>query len=299
MHTAEAAVLLRNDCSVQLRLPDAVPLDCAAQALASLQTAEGEFFVEGEQLWHVVKYMRTMNRPGVLLKEGDVIKLGRVSMRVKTLRATDEEDTQDSSEDDAELEWPGESGTCRVCLSDEASAENPMISPCVCTGSVKHIHLECLQTWIESRKTTKESENAVNQFWKTMDCELCKAPYPLKVLKQGRAYHLYRIQQPQAPYIVFEPLVGERSAGMHIVSFRNKCALKVGRGHDTDIRVSDISVSRFHASLHFQDGHFLLEDNRSKFGCLVLARGPVQVRADTPTFLQMGRTVASFSVVKR
>jgi len=48
----------------------------------------------------------------------------------------------------------------------------------------------------------------------------------------------------------------------------------MGRGHESDLRVSDISVSRCHAILKYdwEKSHgYFLEDNLSKFGTLVLA----------------------------
>jgi len=47
--------------------------------------------------------------------------------------------------------------------------------------------------------------------------------------------------------------------------------IKVGRGHETDIRVTDISVSRFHAKINrsLTTGEYFVEDNKSKFGTLV------------------------------
>lgn len=49
---------------------------------------------------------------------------------------------------------------------------------------------------------------------------------------------------------------------------------KLGRGHESDVRVSDISVSRCHAILKYDlnDYSYYLEDNLSKFGTLVLAK---------------------------
>lgn len=39
--------------------------------------------------------------------------------------------------------------------------------------------------------------------------------------------------------------------------------IRVGRGHEADIRVTDISVSRFHARINknLQTGEFFVEDN--------------------------------------
>ena len=53
----------------------------------------------------------------------------------------------------------------------------------------------------------------------------------------------------------------------------DKQFIKVGRGHDVDIRVTDISVSRFHAKISQGiDGDFYVEDNKSKFGTLLQVR---------------------------
>jgi len=68
--------------------------------------------------------------------------------------------------------------------------------------------------------------------------------------------------------------------------------IKIGRGHDVDIRVTDISVSRFHAKINLnEDGHFYVEDNRSKFGTLVQIRKPQQLLKNKSNYLQMGRSL--------
>lgn len=47
------------------------------------------------------------------------------------------------------------------------------------------------------------------------------------------------------------------------------------------MRVSDISVSRFHAVLKYESDHqFYLEDNLSKFGTLVLAKQNIELELD-------------------
>ena len=39
-----------------------------------------------------------------------------------------------------------ESGkACRICLDDAETDDNPFITPCKCSGSMKFIHLECLK----------------------------------------------------------------------------------------------------------------------------------------------------------
>lgn len=53
---------------------------------------------------------------------------------------------------------------CRFCLETD---DEPMISPCNCTGSVRYIHTSCLHKWI------REDEYIVEE---RLICTICKAP---------------------------------------------------------------------------------------------------------------------------
>jgi hypothetical protein len=50
-----------------------------------------------------------------------------------------------------------------------------------------------------------------------------------------------------------------------------------GRGHECDIRITDISVSRFHACLKLKKNEFWIEDYTSKFGSLIGVTEPVEI----------------------
>eukprot|EP00036_Acanthoecidae_sp_10tr_P025404 CAMPEP_0206324804 /NCGR_PEP_ID=MMETSP0106_2-20121207/20723_1 /ASSEMBLY_ACC=CAM_ASM_000206 /TAXON_ID=81532 /ORGANISM="Acanthoeca-like sp., Strain 10tr" /LENGTH=60 /DNA_ID=CAMNT_0053757205 /DNA_START=92 /DNA_END=271 /DNA_ORIENTATION=- len=41
----------------------------------------------------------------------------------------------------------GEGEVCRVCR--EGSDAAPLFHPCRCTGSIRWVHEECLQSWLE------------------------------------------------------------------------------------------------------------------------------------------------------
>jgi len=70
--------------------------------------------------------------------------------------------------------------TCRICLSETFEADDPFFSPCNCSGTMKYIHVKCLQMWLKSKLHTKASGSTIFTFWKTLECELCKTPYPRK-----------------------------------------------------------------------------------------------------------------------
>jgi len=65
------------------------------------------------------------------------------------------------------------------------------------------------------------------------------------------------------------------------VSLAKQNKVSVGRRKDVDVRVSDdISVSRHHATISYDSdrNQFVLQDNKSKFGTLVLIKKSLLVR---------------------
>ena len=69
---------------------------------------------------------------------------------------------------------------CKICWGNENSSENPLLSTCKCTGSVRFIHFYCLKTWLNTNIAKKETDNVISMVWKTVECEICKKPYPCK-----------------------------------------------------------------------------------------------------------------------
>ncbi|KAI4807890.1 hypothetical protein KUCAC02_027665 [Chaenocephalus aceratus] len=61
-----------------------------------------------------------------------------------------------------------EEDQCRICHGVNTSPENPLVSPCNCRGSVRHLHLDCLKKWTRSR-----IERGTGPYTITT-CELCK-----------------------------------------------------------------------------------------------------------------------------
>ncbi|XP_076370807.1 E3 ubiquitin-protein ligase MARCHF6-like isoform X2 [Tachypleus tridentatus] len=55
-------------------------------------------------------------------------------------------------------DYDGEEDICRMCRS-AGNIESPLYYPCICRGSMKYVHQECLQTWLKFSK---------NEF-----CEVC------------------------------------------------------------------------------------------------------------------------------
>jgi pSer/pThr/pTyr-binding forkhead associated (FHA) protein len=65
---------------------------------------------------------------------------------------------------------------------------------------------------------------------------------------------------------------------VHVLAVdQTKNTFRLGRGHESDVRVNDISVSRCHAILKYKDDSFFVEDNLSKFGTLVLIKDKLEI----------------------
>ena len=77
----------------------------------------------------------------------------------------------------------------------------------------------------------------------------------------------------------------------------NRDFIKVGRGHDSEVRITDISVSRCHALIkRGLKGEYIVEDNNSKFGTLVLVRKPYMLLKNTTNYIQLGRSIIEASI---
>ena len=77
-----------------------------------------------------------------------------------------------------------------------------------------------------------------------------------------------------------------------------KPQLRLGRGHDADLKVGDISVSRVHAMIVLTPNGYVLQDNASKFGTLMLLPpGPHEISPMTGGLsIQVSRTTLGLVV---
>jgi hypothetical protein len=161
---------------------------------------------------------------------------------------------------------PENEDTCRFCWLADETEDNPKICPCVCTGSMRYIHFQCLKQWIDSRKNMKNQPGIYSLIWKNFDCEICKTPYPYSFIYQTKRWNLhepYRPEDKAVKYIVLESMKNDRNSGrmVHTLTVSDdKNSYKLGRGHESDVRVNDISVSRQHLKIYYEDGKFFMQD---------------------------------------
>ena len=188
---------------------------------------------------------------------------------------------------------------------EDNEVDNPLFTPCKCSGSMRFIHHQCLKTWFASKRIMKQTSIVTTYFWKNLECELCKTPYPYETRSSDgkKLLNIIEYDTPQADYgediyyIVLESISSNTSKVIHVVNMEKTVKLYIGRGHDAHVRVTDISVSRLHAVLiKSTQGYYFLTDNDSKFGTLSLVKTPLELKPDTMTTLQIGRTLFDLEV---
>ena len=241
------------------------------------------------------------------LLEGDVFRLGQayvlvakvrtasdVSMDVSALQPLNDDvpATAPAAEDEAEdSDGPGEgevdgerraslaeSGTdadrpqCYICY-EGGGVGNPLINPCQCAGSVKYVHLNCLQRWIQP-----EGSSAVNTH-----CPVCKVRYPEKT----------QAMMVRPPAILLESWSNHRTLKLrHWVSFAQHGTASLGRFVDhNDVVIPDHSVSGEHALILHANDEFWLHDRESSNGSFIRLRAPLRLTFGESLHLKMGKSL--------
>jgi hypothetical protein len=178
------------------------------------------------------------------------------------------------------------------------------------------VHYSCLKEWVKTKRSAKEQPHLSSYFFKQFECEICKTPYPLVFKAAGQKFSLIEVpavtnaqrpnnrnvpqhNRPTGDYIVLESLTLEKNTSrmVHVITpTMHLKSIRLGRGHDSDLRINDISVSRCHAVIRLKSDGFYLQDNMSKFGTLVLVRRRLPLSISQTKAVQVGRTVINFQV---
>lgn len=325
-----ACTVLRKETHVMIQppLPGQPACPVEAEPLARLIVRNGKFCVDGTRtlapspdggrkggkLWRVVKDVAG----GHYLQEGDSIKLGRFKLRVRQLVVPSTQAANATPEGvlatvtvsgagaprlcRVNAEGVGEENLpCRICLLEDSTQEDPLLRPCECRGTIECVHLACLRHWIRGRLDLQESSTG-SYFYKPLACELCKAQYATHMVDgsgEGDPLPIVELPKTQPPFVVLERDSNRPdSKGAHVISLAERKVLKLGRGHESDVRFADVSISRWHADIRFDQrrGAFVLSDHESKFGTLVAMRSPVPCDDKQPLTFQAGRSLLEFKM---
>jgi hypothetical protein len=208
---------------------------------------------------------------------GDLIRIGRMRYFVKEVFNGLDVKIKEFNRDEVKKEMnlkSLKSGVCKFCLCDERDNSDLLISPCSCKGSCAQVHINCLKQWLANKVSRKSTPCVEFLNYDNFSCEICKddLPYLLKI--DGRVFNMLREESSErTPYLVLEGIPNGKSSTKNNLTikmnFKDKPTLVLGRGHEADIRLEDVSISRQHCMISFANCIFSVSDNASKFGTLV------------------------------
>ena len=168
---------------------------------------------------------------------------------------------------------------CRICLSEEIDSEtNPLITPCKCIGSIQYVHLICLKQWLESKITFREYNHLNVLVKKKFQCELCNSPFPDSITIQTNTFpkKVNLIDCPEEHpfnYFIMEYIPKQKQINevtfIYTIKFDIKNVIYIGRANSSDLKMTDISVSRNHGMIQLKNGKFYVKDFKSKYGTFV------------------------------
>lgn len=251
------------------------------------------------------------------LNEGDIIKIAKISFLVRTIKfhninLNEDEDKKKNElqlnksfsntlyENNENKKKEEESGkVCKICYNEEDTDENPLIHPCECTGSLKYIHLNCLRYWLSTSICTLIDSNddySIYNF-KQLKCKLCQKKFPDYILHNSKLYEILDLhtQINYNSFMILESLTLDNLNNnyFYIISLDNKEEIDLGRAHESNIRISDISVSRHHCtfSVNKKAKKVFIHDNNSRCGTLILIQSPsIKLIEDMTLNIQIGST---------
>ena len=259
------------------------------------------------------------------LKEGDILKIGRITIRIKAIKFKKNENekekgvinldkdqniTGNEKEKDKkinkkiELNESQQNKACRICYLEEETKDNPLVQPCTCSGSMKYIHINCLKKWVnKSVFTLLESRQYCNIYqYKTDECELCKTKFPDRICHKGKNYDILEFYNDFTNCLIIESLTMDKMKNryLYVVNLDNpNNKILIGRGHDSNVIFNDISVSRVHSILNVNKNtkKVFISDNNSKFGTLILVQTKnIILSLDLKLHIQIGRTYMEFLI---
>ena len=188
-------------------------------------------------------------------------------------------------------------------MEEDDAIENPLIHPCKCSGTMKYIHLGCLKQWIGTQSCVKvdSNEDCCIYLIHKIQCELCKENLPDSIQHNKKIFDIVDFGKDYSNYMTIEALTLDKYKNkyLYVVNLDNDKDIKIGRGHDTNLLLSDISVSRLHCKISKSKNNFFIEDFDSKFGTLILMQNPIfQLNTEIPLNIQIGRTFIRLKVKK-
>lgn len=199
--------------------------------------------------------------------------------------------------------------TCRICYCELNDSKILLENICKCKT---YVHHECINEWVKSNPKNKSTDT----YYQSVNCEVCLSAYATHFLDKNVLYnhkqqdnHFKKdnyklipvINEPkiEPPYVILK-----ENSKYHVISLSSNKSIKLGRLFnngldnisDVDIKLNDSSISKYHASLRYEDKKFILSDNYSRYGSYVLLNTPHSIQKSQKTVFSLGNSLITLSI---
>ena len=187
---------------------------------------------------------------------------------------------------------------CRLCYLSESTIDDPLISPCNCSGSMKYIHLSCLKNSIKMKYTKKANENLEMFLFQNYACEICLTQYPKFIVYKTNVYYLIDIDFNKFEnYVLCDLIKYTDNNNIKQLSHFGYCMFKIdedmkitlGRKKNNIIKLKDISVSRSHCLITRKGDNLMIKDLGSKFGTMKYIKDYCDIKLKEQIILLCGK----------
>ena len=193
---------------------------------------------------------------------------------------------------------------CRICyIQEEDEENNPLVQPCICDGSMKFIHMQCLNQWIYTHSCEKLESNSHCSIYliKPVECELCKTKFPDYIKYKNKFFPLINFTNEFKSYLTLESLTLDKyhNKFIYVISLEKNGKISIGKNQNCQIILSDRSICDIHCFMIVNNKTVYLEDNDSKFGTLVLIQANrLKLYPSVPLNIQIGTSFLELLVKK-
>lgn len=262
--------LVPLESASQEQLSNGKALISKRQSCLEVNPCEGK-----EEILVSVSSMNDMGTSKASVSEGDTFVLGGVRMFVRSLNFSSSDDIYQMMNDSMAMMSEAKLREapqifCRICHSEESDfVRNPLLAPCLCSGSMKYIHLGCLRKQAETRNFTKmKSLFTISFDLRALVCDVCLSPFPETIIQDDVPFSLIDEEKLNPPFLVFELFdsKGRRKKTIHCLKLTFGSKVVIGSSQSSDIRLLDRSISPVHACLLIKSKGMFIEDRDSHLG---------------------------------
>ncbi|CAD8077596.1 unnamed protein product [Paramecium primaurelia] len=291
--------------------------DVVEQSKIQNEKCIGKINFENGQIYYysnpkfIDSYVKLDPRYKQQLQVGELFKFGRIEYFISELNIGDKvQIAEDHYNLDRHIKSDKNKVTrqCKFCLMEDLEQVEDPANPyltnlCGCQGHMSYVHYQCLKLWINfnNRITRKQTQNTVQYNWnQALECEICKVPLPARVYieNQKQPLQLIQVDKMDGSYIILEQITRQDNLSKSLIFIHafGTNLISIGRGHISEVRCQDISVSRNHAHISFNNDNWWIQDQKSKFGTLRIIPDKLLID-DEVKEIQIGRILLKIKLI--